>query len=78
MARLVCEMGDEEQPQSTTLSIISLVLFPVLRDVFLRKQGLLLHSAAVKCPNSVCCRELWWEDYHLFVAGSSWSQVRFG
>jgi hypothetical protein len=53
MARLVCEMGDEEQPQSTTLSIISLVLFPVLRDVFLRKQGLLLHSAAVKCPNGI-------------------------
>ena len=53
LARLVFAMREEEQPQSTTLSILSLVLFPVLRDVFLRQRGLLLHSAAVKCPNGV-------------------------
>jgi hypothetical protein len=52
VVRLACEMGDEEHPQSTLLSIISLVLFPVLRDVFLRRQGILLHAAAIKCPNN--------------------------
>jgi len=49
IARLVCGMRDGEQ----TRSIIPSVLFPVLRDVFLRKRRLLLHSAAVRCPNGM-------------------------
>jgi len=53
LARLVCGMRDGEQSAIVTQSIISLVLWPVLREVFLRKLGILLHSAAVKCPNGM-------------------------
>jgi len=49
IARLVCGMRDGEQ----TRSIIPSVIFPILRNVFLRERRLLLHSAAVQCPNGM-------------------------
>ena len=47
MARLVCGMKDGGQ------NIIPSVLNPILREVFLRRRQLLIHSAAVKCPNGL-------------------------
>ncbi len=50
-ARLFCELNKVEPPQSTIQSIMALMLYPVLREVFLQNHCLLLHAAAIKCPN---------------------------